>query len=411
MPISRSSLTLFSCPALAQAGKHIKHALAKVFRKSSNSAQQPTAAAKYSDQQIKRFTDKQKQARNHELAELRTDPTQQALNTYLGNKILQGKRVQGHDLQRLYQANDSVMQTRNLLVFGRGNVSIDIEKSGHESSRRVEGLRDYRKILDKAYLMRATTSDQALKEAEGLHDSVALLAAQALHAKHTSQDRLEHKASQAVAIQAFKSGNCGEYALLAEHLHSAHAMTGEKQVVRVKGSNIDHHWVEDRKPQGVRIIIDPWSDGPAVLAEDSRFAKEQQPSELLSSASGDSAHQAYLAKLRSSPTIQVDAYTQPYRNHQYHINQESTWDPTPVISATFLQGAKQARLARINKGLKLEINKEYLSPELPRSKGFKTHVKKQLKINQEIKLQHRLKRLIADDKQDLETLETSGAPP
>jgi hypothetical protein len=117
--------------------------------------------------------------------------------------------------------------------------------------------------------------------------------ARALAAKQLSQDAWQAghqlmvsdaqnwEAVTAMTAQVFGAGNCGQYAAVAAFAYGERAQQlgrpGDESIRLAHEQGKDHFWIEvhdaDRSRQP--LVVDPWADGPAVLAEDSRFAQNR----------------------------------------------------------------------------------------------------------------------------------------
>jgi hypothetical protein len=161
---------------------------------------------------------------------------------YLLARALDGRKVDGVDLERLRRADESVRETRALLPHGRGNVRQDIDASRNGSSFRVDAART-----------------SAL--------GTPSLAARAIWAG---------------------AGKCGEHAELVTVAHAARLHTESNEAVLLLANVlIDHGWAESVIPRPLRlsslwkpderaIVLDAWKDGPAVFAPDSTRTQAQR---------------------------------------------------------------------------------------------------------------------------------------
>jgi DNA-binding transcriptional regulator YdaS (Cro superfamily) len=161
---------------------------------------------------------------------------------YLLARALDGRKVDGADLERLRRADESVRETRALLPHGRGNVRQDIDAGRHESTTRVDAARS---------------------------------------------SKLGTPSVAARAIWA-GAGNCGEHAHLATVVHAGRLHAESNEAVLLLGNVlIDHGWAEAVIPRPLRlsslwkpderaIVLDAWKDGPAVFATDSTRTHAQR---------------------------------------------------------------------------------------------------------------------------------------
>jgi len=223
-----------------------------------------------------------------------------------------GIKVEGKNLQRLYVANETAQQTRELLRHGRGNVGDDIEASDHLSSRLTQGARSFNKALG----AEATRPRKA-----------------------------------AVAVQ-FGAGHCGEYAMVATHVHSGYLQPG-RVVEHVGSKQADHNWAEEISATGLTadddIIIDGWGKGCPVLRKHSAFGADPakvEPQYGYSDASGNRQFARDL--LRPAPT---EEYTAKFNN--YEMDKDHVWAPTPVISKAFVAEVNARQESGIEKLAKM----------------------------------------------------------
>ncbi|PHN81926.1 type III effector [Pseudomonas syringae pv. cerasicola] len=97
----------------------------------------------------------------------------------------------------------------------------------------------------------------------------------------------------AMSGQVFGAGNCGEHARIAsfaygalaqengrsedENIYLAASRSEDENIYLAASTEEDHVWAEtDESQSGTStIVMDPWSNGSAIFAEDSRFAKNR----------------------------------------------------------------------------------------------------------------------------------------
>ncbi|HVW50467.1 MAG TPA: hypothetical protein VHC91_08670 [Trinickia sp.] len=150
---------------------------------------------------------------------------------YLLGRAVDGRPVPEHEVQRLRSAHESVVQTRQHLRWGRGNVRQDNAATGNES-------------LARTYM----AQDLAIGLAE--------------------TERLEFKNAPELAGAAMfaEAGTCREHAVVALHLHASKLEGSTDTVHLASRRGVNHAWSElraRRKREGV-IVMDPWAEGPAV---------------------------------------------------------------------------------------------------------------------------------------------------
>jgi len=164
---------------------------------------------------------------------------------YLLARHIDGRPVEGGDLDRLRRADDTVIETRCRLSVGRSNVDVDIDRTAHDSSRRLYAGRE----LAATQLATGAQAD-------------------------------EHLAVAAAAL-FLRAGNCMEYANAALALHAARQGPDETALTVVPDS-VDHRFVELHTGQGREhdVVVDPWADGPAIMAPDGYFSTVPRLREL-----------------------------------------------------------------------------------------------------------------------------------
>ncbi|MGY4730916.1 hypothetical protein [Burkholderia pyrrocinia] len=143
---------------------------------------------------------------------------------YLLARATDHRTIDGNVLDGLRKANNTVNETREWLRHGRGNVDADLDKS-REPAWRTEFCRSHSEA----------GSDRAV----------------------------------AMAMK-MGAGYCGEHAKVAIALHADKLDVGETVHHRSLKFG-DHAWAECQLPNGDRVIMDAWCDGPAVMAEDGEF--------------------------------------------------------------------------------------------------------------------------------------------
>jgi hypothetical protein len=191
---------------------------------------------KLSDMEVKDIFESRKTSLRQELTRVQAAASKRravadrdiGLAAYLTSRATVHQAIDGEDLRHLRKANDSVNKTRELLIYGRGNVTADLATSQESYWRTF-----YAQIQTR------------------MKRSPAFLGAMAVK---------------------MGAGNCGEHAWVNTAVHGCKLDRGET-VQTVYGANgIDHAWSETQLPKGERIIMDAWAEGPAVMAEDSTFS-------------------------------------------------------------------------------------------------------------------------------------------
>jgi hypothetical protein len=198
-----------------------------------------------------------------------------------------------------------VLETREALAYGRGNVTTDIQASDHESTRRVAIAREITGHMER------------------------------LHSNFGPSD--------AAAVAMFvAAGNCGEHARVATSLHVA--KLGEAESAHdVTRNGVDHAWCESRSGKGRDhdVVIDPWAEGPAILAPDGEYTRKEKG---LRSAGAYRASESYAVSVSIKRTTQqlefhapvnLDMRLDELNSQGYRIPRKKVWEPEPVLSTSF----------------------------------------------------------------------------
>ncbi len=82
-----------------------------------------------------------------------------------------------------------------------------------------------------------------------------------------------------------QGGNCGEISAKVFTDLACGAIKSGESIENKTDNKIDHQWTELQYQVGHplqenRVVVDPWTSGPAILAEDSRFGSAQTKPEL-----------------------------------------------------------------------------------------------------------------------------------
>ena len=232
-------------------------------------------------------------------------PADQRLLGYTMGRAVEGKPVEGSDLERLRRCNQTVEQTRSLLSLGRGNVAPDIHASGGASTRHAEAGRRVTGQTMRAHQLESFSMARAVS-----------------------------------AIQA-QAGNCNEHAVLAMHLHAGQLQRGEV-VHAASHKAADHAWAELRDPQEPEhhVAMDPWGYGPAVFVGDGAFTANRRRVKSDESHDADSGRRAYDAMVsaarRQSGVMGAELQKALHElGPGYQYGQNKIFAPTPVISEEF----------------------------------------------------------------------------
>jgi hypothetical protein len=188
--------------------------------------------------------DEARKARAKRLHDEKLPSRDLALAGYLAARALDGRKVDEQDVHRLRAAQDSLEEARQRLPHGRGNVRPDLKATDWRNLDRVNTARNLAKKLEAE---QPTTATQA-------------------------------EYFRAASVSAFGVGCCGEYATLGLFMHADKLVPGE-MAYKVRHATIDHSWVESRLIGTERdrtVIIDPWGEGPPVLATDGAFTTSEE---------------------------------------------------------------------------------------------------------------------------------------
>ena len=232
------------------------------------------------------------------------------LGGYVQGRQVDGRPIEGTQLDRLMRANETVMESREALAHGRGNVVDDIHDSNGQSAIRAQAGRFVKKQLPPDYQ-------------KGVRIAAGAMAAQA--------------------------GNCGEHANVAAFLHAAKLGRGE-YAYAVGSTTIDHRWAQwhssnARDPER-DIVMDPWGKGPAIFAVDGEFAGGQADIGIerqYDRRTGAQAH-AEMRELLHSQHDQMQTNLQSAMEHwgsNVPLADTAIFAVTPVISSEFAQRVSQ----------------------------------------------------------------------
>jgi hypothetical protein len=229
------------------------------------------------------------------------------LGGYLQDRRITGRPVEGADFENIVRANETVMQTRQALAYGRGNMTDDVHDSNGQSSIRTAAGRQARKKISREF---------------------------------------DHPVRVAASSLAARAGNCGEHAHVAAFLHAAKLRDGQ-QVCVVTDSTEDHSWAELRGENADRshhVVMDPWGKGPAIFADDgssSSNGHELAVEHSYDRRTGAEAH-AQMRRLHRRQGHQLKNDVRRAMNHlgpDFRYQESSIWPATPVVSDEFAQRA------------------------------------------------------------------------
>ena len=240
---------------------------------------------------------------------------------YLLAREITGRPVGTPTRELLQRANESKKEVLQLMPYGRGNVTTDLEATGNIGFHRLAAVR--------------------------------YLAGSASSLGQPPQRTLATNAGMAVYAGG---GNCGEFASVAAHVHAKRMHPGERSVVQGGGSDFDHSWVVlsgRASPGGTtpRVVLDVWGEGPVVDAHDGHFTSPTRGEPLtvqtIDHANATAAHGAFIAatepnegtKRRLAKFIDAQA--------QRQVEPKGTiYAPTPIVAPAFCQEARAAVQAR-----------------------------------------------------------------
>lgn len=174
------------------------------------------------------------------------DSVNAQLTAYLTARAIDGRPVEGQDLQRLQRADSAVQWSRQTLIHGRANVQADTVATAGESFERGVVAHDF--LANELPVM-----------VEG-------------------DVRTEDRAAAAVAAGA---GTCDDFAAVTA-VCLAHQPIEQETVQVMSSLSVKHSWAQTthEPPEGASaadvaaatartILVDGWAQGPAVYSEDS----------------------------------------------------------------------------------------------------------------------------------------------
>jgi hypothetical protein len=238
-----------------------------------------------------------------------------------------GNPLEQEQVARLLPADEAVRRTRNAFPFGRGNVDVDTVRTRLEST------------------VRSLAAKTLLKEKLFTGPEVR------------SSPNENFYALCAMTGKVFGAGVCDNFAATAAFTYGALVKDvgcppGE-EVRLVASYRPKHVWAEVSMP-GITpsIVMDAWLEGPAVLAEDSRFAAN--PKRKYANASLQLADAAEInewsdsASQSVSASEEVKARVEEARKEMIRSSGPvfDLWSAKPVLGDSFLvqvQGRLQPR--------------------------------------------------------------------
>ncbi|HET9642577.1 MAG TPA: hypothetical protein VFP68_04295 [Burkholderiaceae bacterium] len=284
------------------------------------------------------------------------DPaTSLPLAAYLLARRLVGRVVEPEQMDRLVAADAAVSHTRQALSFGRGNVTVDIARTGGKSHVRVLAAQ----MMNVVWLNQPDVPDYV--QQLGL-----------------AEYRRNFDVVAASTAQLYSAGNCDEYAAVTAFAYGKlrseqpGSRPGEEVGV-MTNERRRHSWAEAQAHASCegdsRIVMDAWAEGPAVFAADSRFASDREAVHTASTFnlpraawSGRAAHRLAKAEIEHdregvmARLMDARAIVAGEHYHEQWLPQSSIWQPQPVISAPFANhAAEKLQDARHEKALQVEL--------------------------------------------------------
>jgi hypothetical protein len=236
---------------------------------------------------------------------------------------MDGRTLDTAEIARLRTARKAVTTTCLLLDFGRGNVDADITHTGRESRYRTAAAKGLISQWD----------------AENLRVTNDLVA--------------NYEARRAGAAIAFQAGNCREHASVAALAYGRFAVQQGRdpsETVDVVGG-LNHNWAEVRAHPGGEdsVVMDPWAEGPPVMAADSRFARDRSRVQTGPGVHIGPAFRGYMAA-RSTASVyrneqQSDLQSRLAKQRRLRRNEDLTdpargiWSQQNVLDDEFAQRA------------------------------------------------------------------------
>lgn len=171
------------------------------------------------------------------------------LARYLLAHQVGGGRATPEDNDRLARSDQAVSDARATLAYGRGNVDADNRRDQSESEVR-------------------TVAAQFLE-----------LELREMGFQHGPDPTASVYATLAMAAKVFDAGVCDHFASVAALSYGKQAQEAgraSRDQVRMV-SRGEHTWAEVHGPdaEAPSVVMDPWSEGHAVFAEDSRLGKDR----------------------------------------------------------------------------------------------------------------------------------------
>ena len=157
----------------------------------------------------------------------------------------------------------------------------------------------------------------------------------------------------AVVSEFVQGAHCAGYSAVATMLH-APKLEVEESVHYVQHNLQAHDWSESRVPDGHHksVVMDPWAEGPAVLAPDSRFAHDAlraQERLALNSEEGKRVPNEVAENvqfLKENYSARAASRLEHLRAQRFRCPPGEVREPQPVVSDTFRARVKERLPAR-----------------------------------------------------------------
>ena len=173
---------------------------------------------------------------------------------YLLARHIDGRPIDAAGIDRLVPAQEALVDARQALPFGRGNIDMDLQRTNGASRVRTHAARQLR--LDAQ--IAGTQLMPGIPASVNLHLLIAMSA------------------------YAFLAGNCSEYARVAAFAYGSRAQQrgrpASDTVAIYELPTGEHVWAEAPSSAAGQspVVIDAWADGPAVFVEDAQFPKDRR---------------------------------------------------------------------------------------------------------------------------------------
>lgn len=249
---------------------------------------------------------------------------------YLLARRVDERPVDQNDVKRLRNADAALGEARATMILGRGNVDVDLSKSEGESRVGMVAAREMVNDWNREGVRLADT------------------------------EPVDFHVKRAAASMVFGAGSCAEHASLAILSYGneaqRHEQPPQERVQAVHHRIHKHGWAEARSGAGSsgRVVMDPWADGPPVLAEDSRFAKNRKAVSTKTSISLAEAAEGHRLAARAAETEMRDKaeIERKRQKSSDYIAQEwaegheaewvqTQWSPQSVLDDAFARRAGQ----------------------------------------------------------------------